>query len=105
MTPSQPPLDLRAAFAGREVMITGVTGFLGKVALAMLLDRYPEVGRVHVLLRPRAGGTAAQRFFEKVATAPPFDPLRKRHGDGLEAFLRSKCAPVAGDVSDPLFGL
>jgi hypothetical protein len=40
-----------------------VTGFLGKVCLVMLLDRYPEVGKVHVLVRPRAGGTAEERFF------------------------------------------
>ncbi len=39
------PLDLTEAFRGREVLITGVTGFLGKVALVMLLDRYPEIGR------------------------------------------------------------
>ena len=31
----------------------------------MLLDRYPEIGRVHVLVRPRAGGTAEERFFGK----------------------------------------
>ena len=103
--PALPPLDLAAAFRGREVMVTGVTGFLGKVALAMLLHRYPEIGRVHVLVRPRAGGTADDRFFAKVVTAPPFDPLRAQHGDKFDAFLRQKCAPLAGDVTDPLFGL
>jgi len=102
---SSQSLDLRQAFAGREVMITGVTGFLGKVALAMLLDRYPEVGRVHVLVRPRAGGTADDRFFGKVVTAPPFNPLREKHGEGFDAFLRQKCAPLAGDVTDAMFGL
>src|SRR5262249_17466276 len=102
---AQAPLDLREAFRGREVMVTGVTGFLGKVALAMLLDRYPEVGRVHVRGRPRAGGAGDERFSGKVAPAPPFDPLRARHGDRFEQFLRDKCAPLAGDVTDPLFGL
>jgi hypothetical protein len=34
----QPPIDLAAAFRGREILITGVTGFLGKV----------EIGRAHV---------------------------------------------------------
>ena len=60
------PLDLSEAFRGKELLVTGVTGFLGKVALVMLLDRYPEVGRVHVLVRPRGGGSAADRFFGKV---------------------------------------
>lgn len=99
------PIDLGKAFRGREILITGVTGFLGKVALTMLLDRYPEVGKVHVLVRPRAGGTADDRFFGKVVTTPPFRPLRDKLGDGLDAFLREKCAPIAGDVTDPLLGL
>ena len=99
------PIDLSQAFRDREILLTGVTGFLGKVALAMLLDRYPEVRRVHVLVRPRAGGTAEDRFFGKVAQAPPFRPLREKHGAEFERILRDKCAPLAGDVADPCFGL
>ncbi len=98
-------IDLSQAFRGREILITGVTGFLGKVALTMLLDRYPEVGKVYVLVRPRAGGTADDRFFGKVATSPPFRPLLERYGDKLDAFLREKCIPLAGDVTDPMLGL
>ena len=99
------PIDLTQAFRGREILITGVTGFLGKVALTMLLDRYPEVGKVYLLVRPRAGGTADDRFFGKVVTSPPFRPLQERYGDKLDAFLREKCVPLAGDVTDPLLGL
>ena len=105
MNAASPLIDLAEAFRGREIMVTGVTGFLGKVALTMLLDRYPEVGKVHVLVRPRAGGTAGERFFNKVVPSPPFDPLRNKYGSGLDAFLRSKCFPLAGDVTDPLLGL
>ncbi|MFY3746496.1 AMP-binding protein [Anaeromyxobacter sp. Red801] len=104
--PAGPPaLDVAALLAGRRVLVTGATGFVGKVALSMLLDRYPEVGRVFVLVRPGAGGTAEGRFFGKVAPSRPFDPLRARHGAGFDAFLRDKCVPLAGDVSDPLLGL
>ncbi len=98
----QPPIDLAAAFRGREILITGVTGFLGKVAVTMLLDRYPEVGKVHVLVRPRAGGSAHDRFFGKVVSTPPFQPLREKYG---EAFFKEKCFPIPGDVTDPLLGL
>ena len=98
-------IDLEKALRGREILITGVTGFLGKVALTMLLDRYPEVGKLYVLVRPRAGGTADDRFFGKVASSPPFRPLRERHGDGFDAFLREKCVALAGDITDPLLGL
>jgi long-chain acyl-CoA synthetase len=99
------PLDVGATLSGRSVLVTGATGFVGKVVLTMLLDRYPEVGRVFVLVRPGTGGTAEARFFGKVAASRPFDPLRARLGDRFEPFLREKCVPLAGDVSDPLLGL
>src|SRR5438105_12434517 len=104
-TRNMAPIDLAQAFKGREILITGTTGFLGKVALTMLLDRYPGIGKVYVLVRPRAGGTADDRFFGKVVSTPPFNPLRERLGDRFDAFLREKCVPLAGDVTDPMLGL
>ncbi|HET9595656.1 MAG TPA: AMP-binding protein, partial [Anaeromyxobacteraceae bacterium] len=102
---SAPPLDVAAALRGRRVLFTGATGFVGKVALSLLLHRYPEIGQVLVLVRPGTGGTAEARFFGKVAASRPFDPLRARHGAGFERFLRDRCRAVAGDVADPLLGL
>ncbi len=98
-------LDLQKAFRGKEILITGVTGFLGKVALTMLLDRYPDVARVYLLVRQRAGSTASDRFFAKVANTPPFRPLRERLGDRFEKFLEEKCVALSGDVTEPLLGL
>src|SRR5260370_33501637 len=95
------PIDLSKAFRGREILITGVTGFLGKVALTMLLDRYPEVGRVHVLVRQRAGGAAHDRVFGKVVSTPPFRPLRGKHCEELGQFLRGKGVPMGGGVTGP----
>ena len=53
---------------GKHILLIGTTGFVGKVALSMLLHRYPDVGKVYCLVRPGAGNTADERFFKKVAT-------------------------------------
>ena len=98
-------LDVGAALAGRRILITGGTGFVGKVALSLLLHRYPEVGKVFVLVRPGTGGDATARFRDKVVGSRPFDALREWHGPRFEAFVREKCVPLAGDVADPLLGL
>ncbi len=98
-------LDVSAALRGRTILFAGATGFVGKVTLSMLLHRYPEVEKVFVLVRPGTGGTAEARFFGKVTMSRPFDPLRAQHGSRFAAFMREKCIPVPGDVSDPLFGL
>jgi alcohol-forming fatty acyl-CoA reductase len=53
----------------RTYLLTGVTGFLGKVVLEELLRRREELGvdRVHLLIRPRGGVGAAERFERDVA--------------------------------------
>ena len=47
--------DFSQTFAENEILLTGANGFVGKVILALLLDRYPQAQRVHVLVRPRGG--------------------------------------------------
>jgi long-chain acyl-CoA synthetase len=98
----RPRLDVAEIFRGKNLMLIGSTGFVGKVALSMLLHRYPEVGRVYCLVRPGAGNTADERFYKKVASSEVFDPVRGDHGSGFEAFLRSKIVAVAGDIGRPL---
>ncbi len=100
--PLGPTLDVGATFAGKNILLVGTTGFVGKVALSMLLHRYPQVGRVYCLVRPGAGNTADERFYRKVAVSEAFDPLREVHGANFEAFLRSKIIAIAGDIGRPL---
>ncbi len=99
------PLDIAKAFEGKRILLAGSTGFLGKVVLSMLLDRYPGIGQLIVLARPGTHRSAEARFFEQVLPSHPFDPIRERHGAGTEAFLREKIRVVAGDVTDPDLGL
>src|SRR6476661_5840843 len=102
MGESQKRLDVAETLRGKRILFVGATGFVGKVALSLLLRRYPDLGKVFVLVRPGAGSSSEERFFRKVAASPVFDPLREVWGDGVEAFLREKCAPLAGDVARPL---
>src|SRR5688572_4024363 len=98
---SKARLDVTEILRGKSVLLIGTTGFVGKVALSMLLDRYPDVAAVYCLVRPGAGNTADERFFKKVATSEAFDPLRATYGDGYEAFMRSKIIAVPGDIGRP----
>src|SRR5258708_40128364 len=59
----KPRLDVAEIMRGKHVLFVGTTGFVGKVALSMLLHRYPDLGRVYCLVRPGAGATADERFF------------------------------------------
>jgi len=99
------PIDVAANLRDRDVLLTGVTGFLGKVWLAMALEWLPDLGTVHVLIRPRGTRSARERFHEVVATSPVFTRLRRIHGSRLSAWLSDRVHVVEGDVSEPQLGL
>jgi long-chain acyl-CoA synthetase len=98
-------LDVSRIVEGARLVVLGGTGFLGKVFWGMLLDRYPGVGRIFLVVRPKNGGTPESRFWHDVATSDALVALRARLGDGFEAFLREKVQPVDGDMGRPLCGL
>lgn len=42
-------------YSGRDVLITGATGFLGKVLIEKLLRSCPGIGKIFVIVRPKKG--------------------------------------------------
>ena len=98
------PIDVAAALAGKDLIVIGATGFLGKVWLAMLLDRYPDVGRLYTIVRSRKTVSSEERWWSEIAPSPVFDPLREQHSN-LEAFFKQKIIPIDGDVTRPLLGI
>ncbi|MBL9005322.1 MAG: AMP-binding protein [Myxococcales bacterium] len=100
-----PLVDVGETLTGKRILFIGGTGFVGKVAMSMLLCRYPGLGKLFALVRPGSGYTAETRFFQKIARSRPFDPVTQRFGDATLSFLREKVTPLAGDVSRPQVGL
>jgi len=80
------PLSVEKALAGRRILFTGASGFLGKVWLSMMLDKVPDVGRIYVLLRGKKGQGARERFERMVNESYAFKPLHDRHGAELSRF-------------------
>jgi long-chain acyl-CoA synthetase len=102
-----PTLSITEILRGRNLFILGSTGFVGKVLLSMLLDRFPEIGRAYVMVRRGSGTDSEARFWQSVVTSPAFDPLRARYGgpEGLAQVLRQKVVVVDGDITEPNLGL
>ena len=96
--------SVRHSFAGKHVMLIGVTGFIGKVWLANTLLDLPDVERIYLLIRRQKSNPAERRFEKMVEDSPVFDPLFERHGDRFLDFLRDKIEVVEGDVTQPGLG-
>jgi alcohol-forming fatty acyl-CoA reductase len=95
---------IREALAGKRVLVTGVTGFLGQALFERLLSDFPETS-VSLLVRGRFGQPARARV-EELVTRPCFGPLREREGaDGLARILEERVDVVEGDVTEALPGL
>ncbi|MBV9573083.1 MAG: SDR family oxidoreductase, partial [Acidobacteriales bacterium] len=103
--PVKRPLSVRAAFAGKHVMLIGVTGFIGKVWLVNTLMDLPEVGRIYLLIRAQKSTPGKRRFEKLIDESPVFDPLYERYGTDLPRFLADRIEVVEGDVSRSDLGL
>lgn len=60
-TPSGRMASIAEFYAGKNVLITGATGFMGKVLVEKLLRSCPEVKSLYLLVRPKAGQSMQQR--------------------------------------------
>lgn len=53
-----------ALYKGRHVLITGGTGFMGKVFVEKLLRNVPDIGRIYLLIRVKKGKDPKDRLVE-----------------------------------------
>jgi long-chain acyl-CoA synthetase len=90
------------AFTNKTMLLFGGTGFLGKVLLAMVLDRFPELKHIIVQVRRKKSASAEQRFYSDVLKSPPLRPIVERIG---ESAIRGKIQVVEGDLDQPLCGM
>ena len=99
-------MNVRETLAHRHVVLTGFTGFLGKVFALMLLQEVPSVRRITLVVRPKGRRVSALERVEKAFdTSPAARPLRAQYGEGLGAFLGDRIEVISGDVETPRFGL
>jgi fatty acyl-CoA reductase len=78
------PVTLKERLAGKTLLLTGASGFVGKALLAQVIRELPDTS-VTVLLR----GDAHDRLRSQVLTSAPFEGL---DGSGVQA--------VSGDLGD-----
>src|SRR6266542_1624051 len=95
---------IRAGLAGKRVLLTGVTGFLGQALFERLLSDFPET-RLVLLVRPQPGTTARERA-EELIQRPVFNSARARLGaEALAAAFEERVEVLEGDVVGELPGL
>lgn len=102
--PSSRP-SIGETFAGKHIVATGVTGFLGKVWIAMLLDQLRDIKKLTLVIRGKKEQSAAERFQTIFESSPVFRPLREELGQGIRDLMAEKVVVVEAKLVAPLCGL
>jgi long-chain acyl-CoA synthetase len=95
---AMPPLA--EALRNRRILITGGTGFLGKVLLSILLRDHPEIGEILLLIRGDQRSSQL-RFRNEILDSPALSQVRERLGADYDRDIEQKITIIPGDISDP----
>lgn len=71
-------LGIRDFYAGKTLLITGVTGFVGKVVLEKIIRTQPNFRRIFVMIREKKNMSLSERFDKQIFSSEIFDPLFQR---------------------------
>ncbi|XP_026182864.1 fatty acyl-CoA reductase 1 [Mastacembelus armatus] len=82
-------------YAGKSVLITGATGFMGKVLVEKLLRSCPEVKALYILVRPKAGQSMQQRVSDMMK-CKLFDRVREDNPD-----FHQKIIAISSELTQP----
>ncbi|KAG2577539.1 hypothetical protein PVAP13_6NG104300 [Panicum virgatum] len=92
-------------FRGKSILITGSTGFLGKVLVEKILRVQPDVKKLFLLIRAADIESAKHRVATEVTGREIFQVLKQKHGDKFDDFIQEKVCPLAGDIVYKNLGL
>lgn len=65
-------------FKGQSVLVTGVTGFLGKTLFWILLDQCKDIKSIYLLIRGKKGKSPQERLNEDVLSLEIFQTIFQR---------------------------
>ncbi|NXW40937.1 FACR1 reductase, partial [Nyctiprogne leucopyga] len=87
--------SVSAYYNGKTILITGATGFMGKVLVEKLLRSSPDVKALYILVRPKAGQSMQERV-ANMLKCKVFDRVREDCPN-----FHEKIKPINAELTQP----
>ncbi|KAF3795296.1 Fatty acyl-CoA reductase 6 [Nymphaea thermarum] len=88
-----------------NMLITGTTGFVGKLLIEKILRSQPDVGKLFLLIQGPNQEAVNERLKNEIINAELFKRLKGVHGISYEAFMLSKLVPVVARLGEDSLGM
>ena len=93
-------MSVNEFYKNKSILITGASGFVGKVLVEKLLRDCHGISSIFVLLRSKLGSDSRQRLNDQILNSVVFSRIRRENEK-----LLSKVIPVSGDITYPGLGI
>ena len=88
-------LSINQYYRDKDVLITGATGFVGKLLIEKLLYSCDRLNKIYCVIREKNGYSAEERLNE-IISCKVFDKIRKR-----EPNFKERLCAVNGNIFEP----
>jgi thioester reductase-like protein len=92
--------EIQKFYAGKTVMITGATGFVGKFLVATILRKCPQVKKIYLLIRAKNGHSVQERFETEILRTNIISHIIESNPE-----LLLKLEVIAADITEDLTNL
>ena len=92
-----PKSEVKEFYRGKTVLVTGSSGFVGKVLLEKIVRSLPDIKRIYLMIRPKPNMTLMQRVHHQIFSTQLFAPLFRDRPD-FNDWINEKIIPIQGDL-------
>ena len=97
---------VKETLKGKTILITGCTGFLGKVLLEKVIRTIPDVSKIYLLIRNSEHFKSGQQRLEQdILNSSIFTHIKSLQAEAFNVFCDSKIQVVTGELSEKRFGM